>query len=298
MAKPGPTIPVRASLVTWLAAVRVATSDQCRALVTPDARYSVYVRRALTQLRADGLVDAAPVGYSHQYIWFATRAGAAAAAQASGRDAPRREPVRPAIVRSGVLGHALDVTATVAALAGPGVGPECWKLEALHRFKHGPVDQRLLADAVLRAPGRDEDELPEALIVELDRATMPVGRLAGELAAYRDYARARLAPIRRPGPGSGSFPVYARDYPGARRLPPVLVVLSGDRPEALERRRRRLCAEASAAAEDVLDVGVTTLAELQEQGPTASIVTPLYAPNRTVALSELARSRARPVATG
>ena len=214
---------------------------------------------------------------------------------ATGHAAPRREPVRPAIARSGVLGHALEVTATVAALTGPGIGPECWKLEALHKFKHGPVDQRLLSDAVLRAPGRDEDTLPEALIVELDRATMPVGRLAGELAAYRDYARARLVPTRRTGPGTGSVPVYARDYPGARRLPPVLVVLSGDRPEALERRRARLCNEAAAAAEDVLDVGVTTLAELQQRGPEAAIVTRLYAPDRLVPLSRLARARTRPV---
>jgi hypothetical protein len=286
---------VRPRLLAWLSSLRIATTDQLRALATPDAVDSEYTRKCLTQLRAGGLVDAAPIGWSHQYVWFLTRAGASAAAMINGRAAGRREVIRPAIVRSGVLEHALEVTATVVALAGAGAGPECWRLEALHRFKIGPIDQKLLADAVLRAPGQDVAELPETLIIELDRATMQLGRLAGELAAYRDYARARLASR---AAGGASIPVYARDYPGARRLPPVLVVLSGATPEALERRRRRLCTEAAAAAEDSLDVGVTTLAELQQHGPAAAIVTRLYSPAVPVPLARLARSRPRAALTG
>ena len=298
MPKAGPSR-VRPSLLAWLSSLRVATTDQCSALVSPHAVDSEYVRRALTQLRTDGLAESAAVGWSHQYVWFLTRAGEAAAAMARGRDVPRREPVRPAMVRSGVLTHALEVTATVITLTGEEMGPECWRLEPRHRFKIGAIDQTLRADAELRAPGLDDADAPQALIIELDRATMPVFRLASELAAYRDYARARLAaPRRTAAAGSASVPVYARDFPGARRLPPVLVVLSNGSPETLARRRRRLCEQAGPAAEESIDAGVTTLAELQEHGPTGAIVTPLYAPDRLVRLDRLARSRAQPLLAG
>jgi hypothetical protein len=279
---------VRTDLLDLLAVVRVATAAQARALVTPNAVSSGYVRRGLRALAAEGLVDGTPVGLNHEVVWYLTVAGLRALAECGSRP-PRRRAVGPAMVRSGLLRHAVAVTATIAAFTAAGAGrPASWTLERVHRYGQGE-DQRLITDAVLAVRPPAGESFPPVLLVEVDRATLPLSRLAGELGAYAAYAN---VPGRRDAAGrTRTPPRWQRDYPGLTRFPPVLFVLDGAAPPTLARRAARLAEVAAAEGwTSVLDVGTVPLLTLAQQGPTAPVVTPLDAPDRRVGVHHLARS--------
>jgi len=258
-----------------LGALHAATTDQARALVTPEAASAGYVRRALRVLAADGLVQGTPVGRSHEHVWYLTSAGVQAWAIAEGRDIPRRPPIRPAMVAAAMLEHALAVTATAAAFTAAGVGrPANWRLEVEHRYGPGPR-QKLRSDAVLQA--EDGEGWPQALLVEVDRATLAGGRLLGEVRGYRAYAAERIAAR---GTRIGSIRQnWERDYLGADRCPPVLFVLTGATRAVLERRRERLVDQSRQELSrnwrlrhGNLDVGVVLLEDLVKFGPCEPIV--------------------------
>lgn len=258
-----------------LGALRVATTAQAKALVTPEAASAGYVRRALRVLAADGLVQGTMVGRSHEYVWYLTSAGVRAWAIAEGRDIPRRPPVSAAMVAAAMLQHALAVTATASAFTKAGVGrPADWKLEVDHRYGPGPR-QKLRADAVLRA--EDGEGWPQALLVEVDRATLSIGRLLGEVRGYRAYTAERV-----PARGTRIGRVqqnWQRDYVGADRCPPLLFVLTGAKRGVLERRRDRLV---DLARQELahhwrlrhgnLDAGIVLLEDLVTYGPRENIV--------------------------
>lgn len=298
MPKAGPS--ARADIMQMLGSLRVATTTQVRALVTPGAASAGYVRRALRALAADGLVQGTAVGWAHEQVWYLTSAGARAAAVAAGRDVPRRPPITAAMVASGLLRHALAVTATAAAFAAGGIGnPADWSLEVVHRYGQS-AGQWLRTDAVLRT---ERGDWPRALLVELDRNTLPINRLLGEVRAYRAYA-ARREPARRGRIGIEQR--WERDYLGSHRCPPLLFVLTGGDQAVLDRRAARLRALARLEAEststprhlrhDGLDVGVVLLADLVEHGPNAPIVLP-FDENRWIPVDELARPRPQPAPT-
>ncbi len=271
---------VRGDLVHVLGVVRVATAEQCRTLATPDAHSSAYVRRALRALAVDGLAASVPLGTAHERVWFLTGAGQRAA-QAAGLAPAKRRAVTAAMARSGMLRHALGVTATIAAFTAHRYGAVgSWSVETPHR--HG--GRVLITDAVLRvlpAPGVDA---PPVLLVELDRGTRPLGRLAEQIAAYAELAADRERALARGGSR------WARPYPGLRRLPPVLIVSAGLTPAALASRAERLAAASlgwQRYGEDLVDVGVVDLAQLAEHGPRAAIITPLRDVGTRISLTEL-----------
>lgn len=272
---------VRGDLVHVLGIVRVATAEQCRTLATPNAHSNAYVRRALRALAGDGLAASVPLGTAHERVWFLTAAGQRAA-QATGMAPAKRRAVTAAMARSGMLRHTLGVTATITAFTAHRYGTVgSWSVETPHRYGGRHV---LITDAVLRvlpAPGVDA---PPVVLVELDRGTRPLGRLAEQIAAYAELAADRERALTRGGSR------WTRPYPGSRRLPPVLIVSAGQPPAVLASRVQRLAAASldwQRYGEDLVDVGVVDLAQLAEHGPHAAIVTPLRDPDTPITLAQL-----------
>lgn len=262
----------RGGLLALLAATRVATTEQCRRLVTPDATTPRYVLRALTELAAEGMVLAVPHGRARHLVWALTDKGARGYADAG--LGPR--PHRPAasVLRSGLLHHALAVTGVIAAMAPAGAELADWSIEVVHRYGVGPQG-KLVTDAVLHRPAAT-DALPPVVLVELDRATMSVDRLLGELLAYHRYASTWV-----PRPYSRRTRCVApqRDYPVlgygsyGPHCPPILVVIDAPA-EVAQRRAIRLMDRLGRTVTDQLDIGVVRAAVLAERGPLAPIITP------------------------
>lgn len=271
---------VRGDLVHVLGVVRVATAEQCRTLATPNANSTAYVRRALRALAGDGLAASVPLGTAHERVWFLTGSGQRAA-QAAGLAPAKRRAVTAAMARSGMLRHALAVTATISAFTAHRHGTVgSWSVETPHRSG----STALVTDAVLQVlPGPGVDA-PPVVLVELDRGTRPLGRLAEQIAAYAELAADREHRLAR---GRSR---WTRSYPGPRRFPPVLIVSAGLAPTALASRVDRLAAASlgwQRYGEDLVDVGVLDLAQLTEHGPRAPIVTPLRDPGARIALAQL-----------
>jgi hypothetical protein len=114
--------------------------------------------------------------------------------------------------------------------------------------------------------------------LELDRATMPVHRLAAKLVSYARYydhtplpephRRRRTATIQ-----GAVAPAWTRRYP---RFPRVLVVLDGPRPELQEDRRWDLASFVDnvpylTEPRAGFDIGCATMHDLATQGPNARI---------------------------
>jgi hypothetical protein len=104
--------------------------------------------------------------------------------------------------------------------------------------------------------------------IELDRATMPVSRLAAKLGMYASY-RHKQAGNTGPGGGAG----WRERYPAFPRL---LVILTGASEPALERRAADLAAASAAVLRGRrLAAGATPLVRLRNSGPFAPIFTSL-----------------------
>lgn len=280
----------RGGLLALLAVTRVATTEQCRRLVTPDATTPRYVLRALTELAAERMVLSVPFGRARHRVWALTDKGARAYADAGLGSRPHRPAA--SVLRTGLLRHAVAVTGVIAALAPAGVGIEDWTIEATHRYGAGP-HAKLVTDAVMHRPA-DTDKLPPVVLVEVDRATMSVDRLLAELLAYYEYAGTSV-----PKAYSRREHCFApqRDYPvlGSGRwgdqCAPILVVI--DAPiEVARRRATRVIARLSEIVTDLLDIGFVHFDTLTEHGPNAAIITLADAPDAALTLAEM-RGRAR-----
>lgn len=284
----------RGRLLTLLALVKVATTDQCRALITPNAATSTYILRAANDLARQGLLDSVTIGREQHKAWFLTRAGTAALNQ-SGL-APRTgrsvKPFTRDAAFNGLTPHALGVTQVLADLAPAGAEPVDWEVEVVHRWLPGKTEYgKVQADAVLSRAFSD-DQLPPVLMVEFDRRTEGVPVLARKLLAYREYARAKV-----PGPGRRSAPVpaFQKPYPHAPRCPPILLVLDYGTEKQLRRRAAQVIEAVAEKTWWSLDIGVVLAGELTAAGPLAPIVTRFYAPDSPVPLARLSR-RAQDVA--
>ena len=285
----------RGEVMRLLATTRVASTEQCRRLVTPAASTPRYVLRALAELAAEGMVLSVPYGRARHLVWALTNKGARAFADAGLGSRPHRPAA--AVLRSGLLRHALAVTGVVAAMAQSGVDLADWTIEANHRFGAGPHG-KLVTDAVLHRPA-DTDELPPVVMVEVDRATMSVDRLLAELVAYYRYAETWV-----PEPYSRRSRIRAprRDYPGldygrsaGPDCPPILVVF--DAPvNVVNRRATALSQRLSRQVTKSLDIGLVRLERLAKYGPNTRIIAPIDDLEAAVTLGELhgrARDRER-----
>ena len=256
---------------------RLMSTEQVRRLVAPTKPMRT-VRHRLHAMRTANLI-----AYVHRHhaprTWYTTAAGAAEV-EASGVVDTRPYRLSSKTTAQLLSNHAIDVVETGLAFVeaarryGHDCGPLSWTPEVAHRYREpvitgGARRDVVVPDAVLHYTLVGPDRRSQrTFFVELDRATMPVARLAQKLRTYvhyHDYV---------PGKPSGAgHPAWRERYP---RFPRVLVVLSGAAEPVLERRLADLRARAQAMAavalaEDRVYILATTLERLRRDGPLAEI---------------------------
>ncbi len=254
---------------------RLMSTGQLRRLLLPDAASSSYLRRELATLRADGLAGAVASGRAGTALWFVTSAGADLAEQ-SGEVTAR--PYRMSAERAaGMLQqHTLEVNeaglAFAAAARGRGdtCGPLGWMPEVAHQIRRG---QYLISDALVDYVAEDTKAGSRTQLqwfIELDRATMPVARLAGKLALYGRYRRACGT-----GARGDASPDWRDRYVS---FPWLLIILSGATGPVLDRRicdLNALVTREGTLRRDGVTAGVATLERLTASGPFTPVFTRL-----------------------
>ncbi|MDI5975482.1 replication-relaxation family protein, partial [Amycolatopsis magusensis] len=231
--------PFQRQALTCLYWHRLMSTDQVRRLIAPSSPVRT-VQHKLLDLHRDQLIDGIH-GYHAPRAWHVTDDGAQLVEAAGQVDArPYRAP--GAAVLKLLRGHALDVVETGLAFAetarvhGHDCGPLSWTPEVAHHLQHQRSRDAVIADAVLHytaeAAGR---RVQHTFFIELDRATMPVARLARKLRAYVRYHDFT--------PPKSTRPAWRQRYP---KFPKCLVVLSGAAEHVLERRLIDLRAHARA----------------------------------------------------
>jgi hypothetical protein len=246
------------------------TTSQLQRLLTPDAASPRYLQRELGVLRAGGLVDCVACGSAGAAAWFVTEAGAVLA-ERSGQVVRRPYRMTPEHAAGPLRAHTLAVVETGIAFAaaararGDTCGPLDWIPEVAHRMGAG---RHLISDALVSYVTDDGQTRTQVQwFIELDRATMPVARLAAKLDQYAHYHQYRQ-------PGRPQLPAWRQRY---RRFPRLLVVLDGPSENALD---NRICDLAAAMAAgrtvrgDRVIAVAATLRQLGEHGPFARIFTP------------------------
>ncbi|WP_333770206.1 replication-relaxation family protein [Streptomyces sp. IBSBF 2435] len=222
-------------IVQLLACTRVATPRQLHTWLTPTAADTSTVRRHLRALARDGLAAANTDRRPH--IWFLTADGLSEARRAGLAEHRTSAVTGEHVAASPAYAHALAVTDTAIAFSrdlrpGTGAGAAVGEagdreVEVAHPLGSGGL---LVPDAVLHLPYQN---LPHAF-VELDRATMSIGRLINKAAAYdryryRYYAHRPAGPRtpRPAGAGPDGLPDWFTRYPragAAFKFPPLLIV--------------------------------------------------------------------------
>ncbi|MCZ4103209.1 replication-relaxation family protein [Streptomyces sp. H39-C1] len=238
-----------------LGVLKVATATQILHLVRPHLTDNKVIRNALLDLQAAGEVvsegnTAGPAGRfgapdrtgePSQKLWGLTPAGLDAAAKQLGR-APEDMGGRARGAGRGGAPHAMGVNATIIAFTRGGVGDiAAWRTEVPHALA-GTGKANVRADAVLRAK---EAGLP-LLMVEVDRNTEPVERVADKLAAYAACYRRRVAdpavPWTSRRAGEEGVPYWQTLYPDTNLpgWPPLAFVFTGAGDRALTNRMESL----------------------------------------------------------
>jgi hypothetical protein len=248
---------------------RLLTARQVHELHLPGKSLR-WAQEVLTNLARLGLVKHARLGRS-EAAWYATDAGTRAVkGEVAGR-AKCRSRVSPAAAAGPLRAHTLAINDVGLSFvrAARQLGHEChpadWEhevaLRVSDRAKAGQGSDMLVVDAVLHYTRRfaEGDEVM-VRFVELDRGTETMQRLTAKLLAYRQlYAY-------RPKTGAGWRERYLV-------FPKVLVVLGGRlNPSQLVRRRTTFLqlADQAGVAESITAM-VTTLPELESQGPFAPV---------------------------
>ncbi|GAA1439012.1 replication-relaxation family protein [Nocardiopsis tropica] len=259
---------------------RLATTYQLRRLVSPNSPNRQYIWSVLNELRRYGLADRVIPRAREHHRWYLTAAGAEAAEEAvpGGARHFRMSAQRAA---GPLQQHMLAVVdmglAFIAGAAqqGDDFGPLDWMPEVAHRYRGGDMrfeDTHLISDALLHYTRvtTKGSRLQVQALVEVDRATMPVPRLAGKLGAYaRYYDYAPLPTGQRSAAKRAAQPAWRTRYP---EWPRVLVVLDGGQRQLQERRRIDLAVYTSnmmhlAHPRPGFHIGAATMHDLKEHGP-------------------------------
>lgn len=279
---PSPGEPLPHQIVAALAQHRLATTAQLRVLLRPAADRRV-ISQPLNRLRREAIVDFTVLPQSHRTrAWFLTSEGVRVT-----RDWPHlrghpAHPVTSAPAASLRAPHTLTVLRshltfiTDARRRGDEHGHLDWTPEVAHSLGEG---ERVIADALLHyvlcTP--DGSRVKLRALVEVDRATSSSERLATKLISY-----ARLHTYTPTAPGrhslqAGPPPVWRRWYPV---FPRVLFILTGAGSRTLSHRIQDLQAMACEhpAVSDLarsVPLGAAVLEDLEAEGPTAAVWTPL-----------------------
>lgn len=213
-------------------------------------------------------------------LWFTTVEGARLAHESGALlDPPRVLTTDDA---SGPLqAHTLAVNdAGIAFLhaarkRGDEFGPLSWQHEVAHPLRGGRRRRQLISDALITYLLGGADGLSlEYRLLELDRATLSVDRLATKLARYAELHRTT---------DDDGGPRWRAWYP---TFPAVLVALAGHERHALERRRQAtiaLCrSDPQLARTPEVAISLCLLEDLQAEGPFAAIFRDPSEPDRPV----------------
>jgi hypothetical protein len=279
--RPGPLSAIAVAVLQSLYQHRLLSTGQVRAIHAPDATRR-HAQALLAGLERRGLVRHAR-GRHGLKLWHLTHRGADAAEASGELDAPRRL-LTPERAAGPLQAHTLAVNEVGIAFLqaarerGDEFGPLSWRHEVEHVA--GPARGRrgvelLIADSLLTYLRVGEDGLSlEYRFVELDRATLPLDRLAAKLARYARLERHIPKGAREPG--------WHSHYP---TFPGLLVVLA-DRPQRLLERRRQaaiaLCEADPELARAQLSVSICLLDDLTEHGVFAPIFAHARDPERAV----------------
>ncbi|MEV8457565.1 replication-relaxation family protein [Streptomyces sp. NPDC052095] len=290
---PAPGLPrLGQQLLPVLYQHRLVATGQLHRMLTPHTRRPVYLRRVLQELRGLGLVEctvrrAGKLG-GPELLWFVTPRGAEIV-EVSREVTARAYRISPETAASQLQEHTLAVVesglafTTWARTNGDECGPLDWEPELVHRVRDGENrvgdDAVLIPDAVMRYTRvTPNGRRLLTYFLEIDRATMQVGRLGRKLTSYARYATYVPAPPlgHRAAARAVGREAWRDRYPAVPRL---LVVLTGASETVLRRRTEDLRALADADARvrltPQLAVGITTLEQLVAHGPFAPVVTPL-----------------------
>ena len=268
--RPGPLPAIAVAVLQSLYQHRLLSTEQLRAIHAPDATPR-HVQALLAGLERCGLTRHA-CGRHGLKLWHLTPRGADAAESSGELDVPRKL-LTPERAAGPLQAHTLAVNEAgiafmrAARQRGDEFGPLSWRHEVAQvagaaRGRRGV--ELVIADALLTYLITDRDRLSlEYRFAELDRATLPLDRLAAKLARY--------ARLERHVPKGAREPGWRSHYP---TFPGLLVVLA-DRPRRLLERRRdaaiALCEADPALARAELPVSICLLDELRERGPFAPI---------------------------
>ncbi len=269
--------PVSEQVLEGLYQHRLLLAEQVHALYRPDRDRSG-TRRMLADLVRHGLVAAAPdVTGGRRKVFYLTVAGIDAVENVPTAER-RRKLIEPAQAAGPLQRHTLAVNDVGVAFVrgarerGEEFGPLSWLHEVAHPIGPPPGRRRgeeLIADALLTY---QQDQGGRVRVfyrfLELDRATMPAPRLAAKLARYAQLYHHTI--VRKPRATSVRF--WETRYPV---FPTVLLVLDGDIPARLVRRRYAvlvLCGDdRDLQRTPQVDVAACLLHELRSSGPFAPI---------------------------
>jgi hypothetical protein len=248
---------------------RLLSTHQIHRMHTPKLGLR-WTRTILAGLRRHGLVDFLRVADGDGSVYFLTVRGAQTVELITTRTAAHRKLITPEQAAGPLRAHTLAVNETGIAFMqsarehGDEFGALAWKHEIAH-----PIGARktLIADALLTylkyAP--EGELLFHDRLLELDRANLPVEKLAAELAGYARLYHHTLSTQKEPA-WRAHYDVF----------PDVICVLAGDNTtKALERRLLSVLALCSEDRElqQTPEVGISIclLDDLTEQGPFAAI---------------------------
>lgn len=264
-----------------LAQHRVLSTEQVRVLHLP-GRSERWAQRLLVRLSMAGLAGYVSSPRSHGRLWHATELGARLAREAGVLHGESRligaeQAAGPLQAHTLAVNDAAICFLAAARERGDDFGPFAWRHEVFHLLSQGRGRRRrtLIADAVFTYLRVAEDGVAiEQRFLELDRATLTVDRLAGELARYAELRGARGK--------KGAEPPWRSLYP---LFPPVHCVLTGRGRAALERRRSSVLALLRSdprVSRARVSISICLLEDLQADGPFAPIFHGVGDPERAV----------------
>ncbi|GAA1104394.1 replication-relaxation family protein [Nocardiopsis metallicus] len=271
---------------------RLVTSHQLARLLTPDAASRRYMLHVLRQMRHQGLADRVVPPGRQPHRWFLTPAGARAVQEA---DQVLVRPYRMSPERAAgpLADHMLAVVEMGLAFfehartQGDDFEPLHWIPEVAHRYAKGTgrfADTHVISDALLHyvAIRSNGFRVQYQFLVEVDRTTMPVARLAAKLVAYARYFDHYPLRKRRSAADGPARPAWQKRYP---RFPRVLLVLDGANQRRLANRRTDLAAYVRfspylTVPREGFAIGCATMPDLMEHGPQARIWINLTSPQQ------------------
>ncbi|PSK95530.1 protein involved in plasmid replication-relaxation [Murinocardiopsis flavida] len=247
--------------------------------------------RILNRLRGQGLVERIHRPGGGSSAWFTTDTGAQLVEGRGGVTA-RRYRMTPVRAAGPLRDHTLaTVEAGLAFLEharrrGDRLHPLGWTPEVAHRHRDGSrgafSSRHVISDAVMSYVLRTEAaEYPLWCFLEVDRATMPVHRVAAKIRAYERY-RDYVPQLRGRAPRTiGELEAHAWKQRYGPVFPALLIVLDGAGERLLRTRMRDLAAavrrtEPSYSQRWKLRIGVTLLPWLKDAGPAAGVFLPLH----------------------